>query len=155
LKRLVVKAEKCSGCRYCEMVCSFQHEKKFSPSMSKITVVKEDKFGMDYPLFCRQCDACPPIDSCPTQALRKNEDGKLALDKLLCIGCGACIASCKFEALKIGEDSTPVICDLCGGDPVCVKRCPTKALGFVEAEAEDRRHEEIFRELRERWGIIG
>jgi carbon-monoxide dehydrogenase iron sulfur subunit len=57
--------------------------------------------------------------------------------------------------MKPGESSEPLVCDLCGGSPVCVSRCPTGALRFEEAEEPTERPEEVFRELRERWGIVG
>jgi carbon-monoxide dehydrogenase iron sulfur subunit len=155
MKRITVDASECSGCRHCEMVCSFHHEGVFSPSLSRVTVIKEDRYGMDYPVLCRQCEVCPPIASCPTGALSKTQQGTVALNEDACTGCGVCIEACTYEAMKPGESSEPLVCDLCGGSPVCVSRCPTGALRFEEAEEPTERPEEVFRELRERWGIVG
>jgi Fe-S-cluster-containing hydrogenase component 2 len=69
LKRILVDKAQCAGCRVCELVCSYYHEGKFSPSLSRVDVIKEDKYGLDYPVFCRQCDECPPADACPVGAL--------------------------------------------------------------------------------------
>jgi len=151
LKRLIVDAAMCAGCRFCEMVCSFHHEGKFSPSLSRMTVIKEDEFGMDYPVFCRQCSTCPPVESCPTGALKK--DVIIMLDKEACTGCGICIEACTYDAIKMDESTKPLICDLCGGDPVCAERCPTEAIKFGEAEVFSETPEDAFRELRGRWGI--
>lgn len=155
MKRLLVDAGICAGCRYCEMVCSFHHEGRFGPSLSRVVVIKEDKHGMDFPVFCRHCNLCPPMDACPTHALSKNERGIVTLDEEACTGCGVCLETCTFDALRMGESSKPLICDLCGGDPVCVEKCPTKALSFVESDVAMGRPEEVFRELRGRWGISG
>jgi carbon-monoxide dehydrogenase iron sulfur subunit len=155
MKRLLVDSAECSGCRYCEMVCSFHHEGRFSPSLSRVTVIKEDKYGMDYPVFCRQCEDCPPIATCPTEALSKNWQGFIAVDTDACTGCGTCVEACKYGAVKLDGRSNPLICDLCGGSPVCVERCPTGALRFEESEEPSELPEEVFRELRGRWGIAG
>lgn len=153
MKRLLVDAEKCSGCRFCEMVCSFHHKKRFSPSLSRVTVIKEDKYGLDYPIFCHQCDPCPSITACPAGALTRTELGIVTVDEEACTGCGACVEACVFDAVKLDESSKPLICDLCGGEPVCAERCPTKALIFAESEEAVSRPEEAFGELLRRWGI--
>lgn len=55
-----------------------------------------------------------------------------------CIGCGACLADCRFDAVRINgkaavRDATffidPVACEGCG---VCVRLCPEKAIDFQE-----------------------
>ncbi len=155
MKRILVDAERCAGCRYCEMICSFSHEGRFSPSLSRITVIKEDRFGFDYPILCRLCDACPPVDACPSKALKRSPDGTLRLDEEGCSGCGICVKACPHSALKIGGSSRPICCDLCGGKPLCVERCPTGALTYQEAEEFDERPMEALRRLMERWGIHG
>ncbi len=151
MKRLIVDAAMCAGCRFCEMVCSFRHEGRFSPSLSRVTVIKEDEFGMDYPVFCRQCHICQPVESCPTGALKT--DGIIMLDEEACTGCGICIEACIYNAIKMDESTKPLICDLCGGEPVCAERCPTEAITFEEAEVFSETPEDAFRELRERWSI--
>jgi len=153
LKRILVDAAQCAGCRVCELACSYSHEGLFSPSLSRIHVVKEDKYGLDYPVYCRQCDECPPADACPVGALSKGDHGATVLDAEACTGCGICADVCTFDAVKLDEASRPLICDLCGGDPVCVEKCPTNALTYEESGQVTDRPEGVFRELRERWGI--
>jgi MinD superfamily P-loop ATPase len=54
-----------------------------------------------------------------------------------CIGCGACLAHCRFGAVKMGRSGTgdltfsidPASCEGCG---VCVRFCPTRAIDFPE-----------------------
>lgn len=153
MKRLLVRAERCAGCRFCEMICFFSHEGRFAPSLSRITVIKEDRFGFDYPIFCRLCENCPPVESCSTKALSRSPEGLLRLDEGSCTGCGACLKACPYSALKAGEDSKPIFCDLCGGKPLCVERCPTGALSYDEAREFEERPMEALRRLMERWGI--
>jgi len=155
MKKLIADAEKCSGCRLCEMVCSFYHEAKFSPRLTRITVIKEDKYGLDYPVFCHRCDPCPAIATCPPDALSKTEFGVIHVNTEACTGCGACVDACVFDAVKLDKSSKPLLCDLCGGEPVCVERCPTGALNFINSENGFRRPVEVFGELLRRWGIVG
>ena len=54
-----------------------------------------------------------------------------------CIRCGACLAHCRFEAVKMDGQAAgeatftidPVACEGCG---VCVRFCPVKAIDFPE-----------------------
>ena len=153
MKRIVVDAAQCAGCRVCELACSYSHEGKFSPNLSRVDVVKEDKYGLDYPVYCRQCDKCPPAEACPVGALDRDNYGAIILDAEACINCGICANVCTYDAVKLDEALKPLICDLCRGDPICVKKCPTNALTYEESEQVSDHPEEVFRELRERWSI--
>jgi carbon-monoxide dehydrogenase iron sulfur subunit len=155
MKRLIVDAAHCSGCRYCEMVCSYHHEGKFSPTLSRVSVIREDLYGMDYPVFCRQCEPCPAVEACPIGALVQTGDGVVLCDYEACTGCGVCADACPFDAIKMEGGSRPLICDLCAGEPVCAKRCPTKALIFRESEFRPEHPVEVFQELKRRWGVGG
>ena len=152
MNRITVDAAQCSGCRYCEMVCSYHHEGKFSPTLSRVSVIREDKYGMDYPVLCRQCQPCPAIDGCPPGALIQSGDGTVRVDHEACTGCGVCVGACPYDAIKL-DGSKALICDHCGGDPTCVRRCPTKALIYGESEFISEHPEEVFQDLRRRWGI--
>jgi len=154
LTRIHVEAENCSGCRYCEMLCSFYHDKKFSPKLSRIRVIKVDNYGLDYPVTCRQCDSCPPSDICPTKAFTKTKEGVFKINEEACTACQRCVAACTFKAVRTDESSKPLVCDLCGGNPLCVKRCPTKALKLAES-VQVENPEEAFERLLRRWGIHG
>ncbi len=129
VKKLVVDISRCSGCRYCEMWCSFKHYGVFSTSLSRISIIKDDRLGLDYPSVCMFCDPAPCVDSCSTGALSKSGNGVLRVDEERCISCSACVASCPYGALKLNPITLkPIACDLCGGNPVCVLKCPTGAL---------------------------
>jgi len=47
----------------------------------------------------------------------------------------------------------PLICNLCEGDPICVKKCPTKAINYIETEAFTEYPQEAFEILKKRWKI--
>jgi Fe-S-cluster-containing hydrogenase component 2 len=47
------------------------------------------------------------------------------------------VASEQKLAIRLDEDTQfPLKCDLCGGDPQCVKFCPTEALVFTDKRVE-------------------
>jgi Fe-S-cluster-containing hydrogenase component 2 len=61
--------------------------------------------------------------------------GAVLVNEEKCTGCGLCIPSCPIGILKVDPVTHVAIkCDLCGGDPECVKRCPEKALKYIDAE---------------------
>lgn len=52
-----------------------------------------------------------------------------------CIGCCSCMLICPFGAISHdAERGFCYKCDLCHGDPECVKWCFTKAIDYVEEE---------------------
>ncbi|UCH37533.1 MAG: 4Fe-4S dicluster domain-containing protein [Candidatus Bathyarchaeota archaeon] len=155
MKRLHANVEKCSGCRLCELVCSFHHSGQFRPSVSRIIVEKRDKYGFDFPVFCRQCEECPPIAACPNTALKKVKNGAIVVDHEVCINCEACVGVCPHNAIRLNKFSNILICDLCGGTPLCVEKCPTKALEFSNSRIKDNQPaEKELKMLLEKWEIL-
>ena len=134
------------------MVCSFQHSGRFSPSLARVTVHRDDLNGLDYPVMCRQCSHCPPMESCPAVALSRDAEGVVAADWQLCTGCGLCVQTCRYGAVKMHE-GRPLICNMCEGRPQCVERCPTVALEHIEAPEFTETPEEAFRRMKEAWGF--
>lgn len=60
--------------------------------------------------------------------------------------------ACKYDAIKL-TDQKAIICDLCSGDPECVKHCPTTALDYAEAPESTETPEIAFSRLREVWSL--
>jgi len=79
---------------------------------------------------CLQCAEAACAAVCPTKALVRNEKTRaVELAASLCIGCGLCEAACPFGHIQFdGAAKRPLKCDLCGGEPACVKFCPHRAL---------------------------
>jgi glycyl-radical enzyme activating protein len=48
---------------------------------------------------CTHCYQC--INACPSGAIIKVEDSRLSIDRKRCIGCGACVKECLFDARSI------------------------------------------------------
>ena len=131
--RMLVNEKVCSGCRSCELACSFHKTSIFAEEQACIRVYKDEVNGLDLPQVCRQCGNARCVQACPVGALdREPKTHAIRLNEENCVGCGACAAACPFKSIHIRE-SKPVICDLCGGDPKCVERCATGALQFGRA----------------------
>jgi len=118
--KIKVRKELCSGCHICEMVCSLFHTGKINPEKSAIRIQKDDlEKSLHEPRVCLQCKRMKCMaggEATMTVAERKAFiwDAKRA-DK------------CPFDALPVFEGKA-YHCDLCEGDPQCVKACTTGAI---------------------------
>ena len=135
MKLIQVNLNNCTGCRLCEMVCSICHEQECSPAKSRIRILRDEEFGNHLMRLCIQCAEAPCIDSCPLEAIYRNEETGVVVDEEKCNGCGECIEACPLCALFLDMDKGVVFkCDLCGGAPECVKMCPPQALVFRDED---------------------
>lgn len=135
-KFIISDPDKCTGCGICELICSASKDGAFNPKISRIRTVKIEPW-VDMALVCRFCEDPACVRSCPRKALRQDEkDGLIVVDEIKCDGCGWCIEACKFGALALNPTKKAVVvCDLCGGDPLCVKYCIAEALELTTLDA--------------------
>jgi Fe-S-cluster-containing hydrogenase component 2 len=156
LKRILVDIDRCSGCRLCEVICAFRNEKAFNPSLARITIIKEDAFGIDLPIVCWHCEKCKAMENCPAHAIERDEKGLVFLREDVCIRCKKCQELCPIGAIRFHpERETPLICHQCEGKPLCVQKCPTKALSYVETDAQQPKlPDQVIQEALRRWKII-
>ncbi len=139
----MVNFEKCTGCKLCEMACSQGHFNLFSSVLSTVRVLNQGKFYEFYPQVCTQCVDAFCVRACPTGALsRKN--GVVIYEKKKCIMCRQCNLACPWGFIYPDPELQFMIkCDLCGGDPKCVKVCLNDAIVFAEStEIPDVKHYE-------------
>lgn len=132
---ITIDADKCTGCRICEMMCSLSHTRECAPERARIRIVKTEEDGRitTIPTLCMHCEAAPCQSVCPTGATyRGGPAGAMLVDERKCIGCSACVYACPFGVCVI-DPVTKVAtrCDLCQGNPRCVKNCPTSAVQYV------------------------
>jgi Fe-S-cluster-containing hydrogenase component 2 len=101
----------------------------FNPRSARIRVQKYNELGIDEPTLCHQCIQCPPEDACPTRAFQREEDGTVKIDESACNACYICVDTCPHGAVfRPAGKGPPLVCDLCDGEPLCVRKCPTHAL---------------------------
>jgi len=127
--------EKCVGCCVCEYACAMKKENTFNPLKSRIRVVRIHPL-INLALTCRLCEDPPCVAACPRDALTQSEEnGVIMVDEDKCNGCGWCIEACDYGAITLHPENKVVfVCDLCDGDPECVKWCPEEALDFVTSD---------------------
>jgi len=134
-KVLKIDYEKCTGCRLCEQVCAVKHDGVSNPMRSRIKIMKWEMEGLYIPMACQQCQDAPCLKGCPVGAISYNETlSRVEIDYDICIGCRTCVSVCPFGAMGFNPIDRKVFkCDLCDGDPQCVRFCEVNAIEFVDA----------------------
>ena len=125
----------CTGCKHCEIACSKFHEGVIWPAASRVRV-HEYPPSLEFPVLCYQCGDVPCVRECPADALSVNEElGTVVIDKEMCLrisdgtDCTVCIDECPGSTIHLHPvENVPMFCDLCDGDPECVKVCPTSTV---------------------------
>ncbi len=123
-------SEKCAGCRVCMAVCSLYHEGAVCPDLARIQVIAPILKIFEVEGYtCKQCEGPECLYACPQEALYVDEKtGARVIDEDRCIGCRLCMEACpQYPNTPIRYNMQKKVCfkcDLCDGDPQCVKFCP-------------------------------
>ena len=130
-KTVIPNPESCSGCRICQMICSLTHEGAIDIEQSRIQVSSDPFKGISTIIVCSQCHNAPCYYACPESAIKfAQTNGSVVIDKERCNGCRLCEKACTFNAIQVSKkDHKAYKCDLCNGNPECVKWCPMNSLG--------------------------
>ena len=141
VKTIKVDADKCTGCRSYEIVCSaFHAEPKWSsnnPARSCIQVVHQPVKDIYFPLFVGNYT--------PAECIGRDE---YVIDGKEYEACSLCKVACPSRDFFNDPDlGPPPQCDFCEGEekPLCVKWCINGVLIFEEREIEVDEEEEIRR----------
>ena len=117
--KIKIDSQKCSGCHLCEMVCSLFHSGAIHIGKSAIRIQKDDlDMSLNTPLLCRQCKEMKCLDG---------EEGVSTQERKKFIWSHKRAKRCPFDALTILSENA-YHCDLCLGNPQCIKVCTPGAL---------------------------
>ena len=79
-KTIVVDAERCTGCKVCELICSLHHQDECNPRKSYIRVLQNKEFDVNIPVLTMACDMCGEcVKWCLPQALSLVNCGEAAV----------------------------------------------------------------------------
>jgi Fe-S-cluster-containing hydrogenase component 2 len=140
---ILVAKDRCTGCEICEVVCSLVKDGKANGGLTRIQVSGSEIDGEFFKVgVCQQCVEPKCVRACPVQAIKADpKTGARVVDEKACAGCDTCMAACTeacpFTPANIRYDvekKVAVKCDLCGGDPQCVKFCMHNAMTYFTSE---------------------
>jgi Fe-S-cluster-containing dehydrogenase component len=95
---MVIKTNLCTGCQTCSVACKM--ENMTLPGCARTTVMEQVTADWEVAM-CNQCEEAPCVSACKANATWKNSVGVVVIDQKKCIGCGACIEACPYEARHI------------------------------------------------------
>lgn len=129
-KYLIFHPHKCVACKTCMLACSMGKTGKCSLVDANVNVVTFDEEGFYSPVACFQCEEAWCMAVCPAGAISVDPDtGAKIVDEHKCVACRMCTVACPFGNVRIRNGKSKK-CDLCDGDPRCVRFCPTHALTY-------------------------
>ncbi|WP_032114788.1 electron transport protein HydN [Candidatus Arsenophonus nilaparvatae] len=152
---IITDANKCIGCRTCEVACVVSHQATqdctsltSNTFLPRIHVIKG--VSVSTATTCRQCEDAPCANVCPNGAITRDSDF-VYVHQTRCIGCKTCVVACPYGAMEVV--SRPIVrnsgaglnvvvekaeankCDLChqrAEGPACIQACPTNAIMCVD-----------------------
>ncbi|AOY59225.1 4Fe-4S ferredoxin, iron-sulfur-binding protein [Desulfococcus multivorans] len=130
VRRIRINADKCNGCRACELICSAYHAvprySSNNPARSRIRVVRDPLADIFIPVYAGDY----AVAECAGR-------DKYIIDGKEYDECAFCRVSCPSrEEFKEPDSGLPLKCDMCEGEPepLCVKWCLVGALVLEERE---------------------
>ena len=141
--------EKCTQCHGCEIACKAWREVELGVQYRRVLNLWLGAYpevkNSSLSLSCMHCAEPACMTACPEEAISKREeDGLVIVDEVLCTGCEICAEVCAFEVPQFGDDGTMQKCDLCCDQslaqavPPCVDTCPGIALTSIEVSPSEK-----------------
>lgn len=146
---------RCGACNACTVACKDWNQVNPGPVAWRKQFTYENENGF-FPLAfgCNHCDKPACMEACSFDAISKDENGIVVVDRSKCQSLQACIAACPFAKPQIADDKqepNPLVgwkvrhpmqkCNMCISDrlanglkPVCIGSCVGRALDMGTVE---------------------
>lgn len=141
---MAIDTLKCVGCGDCVVACQIENQVPEGFCRDWVTESVEGTFpDLRMELRSERCNHCsnaPCVRCCPTGASHIIEGGIVMVTPEKCIGCGACIESCPYDARFFHPKGYVDKCTFCsqrvqaGLKPACVSVCPTHCMYFGDLD---------------------
>ena len=98
---MLVDLERCVGCQTCTEACKLANGTPPGVQWRRVLDIESGEFPdvrrTFVPVSCMHCGDPPCMSVCPTQATYQRDDGLVAIDYDLCIGCAYCSVACPYQ----------------------------------------------------------
>lgn len=141
---MAIDTKKCVGCSDCVVACQTENNVPIGYCRDWVVEVTDGTYPqLEIELRserCNQCENSPCVRCCPTGASHYSDGGIVLVSENKCIGCGACIQSCPYDARYSHPEGYVDKCTFCihrikkGLEPACVAACPTKCMYFGDLD---------------------
>jgi phenylglyoxylate dehydrogenase beta subunit len=130
---LKIKYGECPpDCTLCEEAC-VKAKGGDERGITRIKTIHAPQVSFHGAMTCNQCSQPACAEICPSHAItRDDSDGVVRINEEKCVGCGLCTLACPYGGIYYNDEANKSYkCDMCDGDPECVKVCPYGVLEFV------------------------
>jgi Fe-S-cluster-containing dehydrogenase component len=141
---MAIDTKKCVGCSDCVVACQTENNIPHGYARDWISETVQGTYpGLHLEIRSERCNHCnntPCVRTCPTGASHIIDGGIVKVTPEECIGCGACIESCPYDARYVHPEGYVDKCTFCdhrisnGQDPACVSVCPTHCMYFGDLD---------------------
>ena len=147
-KEILIRYERCLGCRSCELACAVAHTPEKTllaavaadpPPRKRLFVEQVESHKL--PFVCRHCEEPYCVDACISGAMHRRPDGVVTNEggPHPCVGCWMCVMVCPYGVIRADyREREALKCDRAcldeAGVPACVAACPTKALVYTTVD---------------------
>ena len=157
MPHVMILRKKCSGCHMCELACSAYHEGAYRPSVARLfsdcnPTTAEIKGRTCLQTGCSKCQEACPEDAIETREITVKPSGDFAgkekvgdevkgyvlvVNEDKCTNCGDCYDVCPYDVINEHPDRQKAFkCDLCDGDPQCIKFCQNPFVLAVDLKVD-------------------